>query len=445
MKKFTLSLVAAVASVMSLSAVNADNLYVVGNACAAGWSPDDALEMTKVSDNVFTWTGELNAAGEFKFIMARDWHPSITCDFNTESQQNVTISGGNSYDLFERPGENDGQDNKFQVAVTGVYTLNIDLNDMKMAVNLDEEIEEPLKIYAVGNATPGGWDLDNAMKQQFRQEENGHYVWSGELTLENPDDDASGRFRFITSHEWWPSYTTANEEGDTEAGVGVYDLRFCETSPDPEAAFRINATGTYVIDLDIENLQMTITEKAEELYIMGNALTGAAGVWDLQWAQACTPTANAHEFEWNGFLFNEDEEGLPTQFKFICQDYDWNPGYVSTDENEQIAIGKTYTIGSTKTDPDWKFTVPAEGYYKLTINTEKLTMAVAEGAGVDVVEAENATLTVNGLQLAVAGGVADVYDAMGRTIATDAAAVTLPAAGIYVVVVDGKALKIAAK
>ena len=46
MKKITF-LIACLLAVFGMSAINHyDNLYVVGDACAAGWSPDDALEMT---------------------------------------------------------------------------------------------------------------------------------------------------------------------------------------------------------------------------------------------------------------------------------------------------------------------------------------------------------------------------------------------------------------
>lgn len=444
MKKFTLSVMSAVLGMLSLSAVNADNLYVVGSATAAGWSPGDALEMTKVSDNVFTWTGDLKT-GEFKFLLANEWHPSITCDFNTEEQKNQVVENGQTYDLFERPGENDGKDNKFQIDITGTYTLNVDLNSMKMAVSLDNEIEVPMELYIIGDATLVGWTTDLTKlaneKQQLRREENGHYTWSGELK--------QGRFRFINTASWWPSYTTANEEGDTEAGVGTFDLRFWDSTqgPDPEAAFSLSEenAGSYTIDIDVENLQMTITKEAESLFMMGNALTGAEGVWSLDWAQAFTPTATEHEFEWQGFLYSEDEAGLPTQFKFIKRADDW-AGYVATQENQEIEVGKSYDIAPSKDNPDWKFTVPSEGYYKLTVNTEALSVKVSQGQdGLTAVEAEGAVVKINGLTLIVEGAAADVFDTMGRTVAANATAVNLPAAGIYVVVINGKAVKVAAK
>lgn len=447
MKKFTLSVIAAaLASAMTVSAYDSDALYVVGSGCAAGWNPDGALEMTKVENNVFTWTGELNADGEFKFIMDHEWHPSITCNFNTEEQRNEIVSGGNSYTLYVRPGENDGKDNKFQVALTGIYTLNVDLNNMTMAAVLDQEIQEPEKIYIVGNGSPAGWDLDNSMKNQLTQIDNGHYVWSGTLTLEDPENPESGRFRFITGHEWWPSYTTANEEGDTNVEPGTYDLRYCETGPDPEAAFRISATGLYSIDLDLENLQMTITEKEETLFLIGNALNGISRneAWQLEWASAFTATGTPHEFSWSGFLFALDELNVPTQFRFLNSDTDWD-GYVSaTEENEEIAVGGTYEIAPIS-NADWKFTLPADGDYNFVVNTADLTFKVIDPAGVEVTEAADTNIVLNGLNLTVIGATANVYDTMGRTIAADAANVTLPAAGIYFVACNGKVVKVAAK
>lgn len=446
MKKFIFSAIAVLASAMSMSAISTDNLYVVGSGCEAGWSPNKALEMTKVSDNVFTWTGQLNADGEFKFIVAREWHPSITCDFNTAEQGNTTVTNGETYDLFVRQNDSEGKDNKFQVATTGIYTLNVDLNSMKMAASLDEGGQVKLSLYMVGNATEGGWDLDNAMKQKFAELENGHYSWSGDLTV-NPEDEGSGCFRIISQKDWWKnSYTTTDEEANQNVGVGEYDLRFCEDRPSKEVGFRIAESGSYIIDVDTENLKMTITAKPEALYIMGNALNGGASLWDLSWAQLCASTGNAHEFEWEGFLYAVSEEDTPTQFKFLCQDNDWNPGYVATQENLPIAIGQTFEIASSKgNNADWKFTVPEDGYYKLVINTEKLTMAVSSSSSVESVAAENVSINVNGLELTVAGAAANVFDITGRVIAAGVSETVLPAAGIYVVVVDGHAYKVAAK
>ncbi|MFG6397224.1 MAG: SusF/SusE family outer membrane protein, partial [Muribaculaceae bacterium] len=85
MKKFTLTVMSAVLGLLSMSAVDADQLYVVGSATAAGWSPDKALEMTKVSDNVFSWTGELKG-GEFKFLTTVTAGPPASPGARMEAQ-----------------------------------------------------------------------------------------------------------------------------------------------------------------------------------------------------------------------------------------------------------------------------------------------------------------------------------------------------------------------
>lgn len=443
MNKLLLSAAVAVASALSASAYNADNLYVVGSGCDAGWSPERALEMTKVTDNVFTWTGDLKANGEFKFIVARDWHPSITCAFETEQQGNTTVTGGNIYDLYVRPNDGVGKDNKFQVAANGNYTLSVDLNDMKMAAVLNQDVEVPVDLYIVGSGSPSGWDLDRAMQHKFVRGEDGLYSWSGQLTV-NPEDGSSGCFRFLTEHDWWRnSYTTANEDGNLEVGLGEHALRFCPERPAKEVSFRIAATGLYTIVLDLKNLKMTLSEKPEYLFIMGNALNGGPGLWDLGWAQQCQPTGRPHEFKWEGQLYAKAEDGNPSQFKFLCQGNDWNPGFVSAEENKPISQGGTFSIVPTKDNPDWKFTVPEDGQYALQINTEAGTLEVLAYNTLADEVATDSQLTLDGNRLTVAAGSMAVYNACGQLVATGTAA-TLPA-GLYIVNANGRTAKVAVK
>lgn len=86
MKKITLLLIS-IFFVFTLSAITIyEKLYIVGNATEAGWNPGAALEMTKTESGIFTWTGLLSDNSKdqarFKFIVAREWHPSISCRFN---------------------------------------------------------------------------------------------------------------------------------------------------------------------------------------------------------------------------------------------------------------------------------------------------------------------------------------------------------------------------
>ncbi len=149
----------------TVSAEIYQNLYVVGNACEAGWNPSGALAMTRVSDNVFTWEGQLNDnsidQARFKFLISDQWDPCFTCRVNV--QGHLMVSSGVEYDLYKRPNGNDGFDNAFQVGKTAKYKIDIDLNTLKMTCTKIEDISKQRWEYVMpelgaegyGNVFPG--------------------------------------------------------------------------------------------------------------------------------------------------------------------------------------------------------------------------------------------------------------------------------------------------
>lgn len=122
------------AGAIGMSAATYDNLFIVGNACEAGWSPEKAMQMEKTADGVFTWSGALSAVANdqerFKFLVQRGWDPCITCRLDVNSHQ--MVNPGEECDLFVRENGNQGFDNAFQVPETGEYSIVVDLNSMKM-------------------------------------------------------------------------------------------------------------------------------------------------------------------------------------------------------------------------------------------------------------------------------------------------------------------------
>jgi hypothetical protein len=139
MKKFTL-LITGLFLVLSLSAQVYDQLFLVGDGTDVGWDQGSAIELTKTDEGVFTWTGTLYENSDekrFKFLVQReDWHPSITCRLDVDGH--LVVEPGNEYDLYERANADQGYDNAFQVAETGVYTINVDLNTMTMTITDDQ-------------------------------------------------------------------------------------------------------------------------------------------------------------------------------------------------------------------------------------------------------------------------------------------------------------------
>lgn len=140
MKKFSLLLIALL-SLQMASAVIYNQLWVVGNATSVGWNPSSNLEMEKIGDGIFTWTGPLldnsSDSRRFKFLTTKgQWHPSVSCRYDVPGH--LVIQSGVAYDLYERPTGNEGNDNSFQVSENGTYRIDVDLNTMKMTCTKTE-------------------------------------------------------------------------------------------------------------------------------------------------------------------------------------------------------------------------------------------------------------------------------------------------------------------
>jgi hypothetical protein len=137
MKKFTL-FIASLFLVAGLSAQTVfENLYLLGDATEAGWNNTAAIPLTKVSPGVFTITATLTAPTgndeRFKFSTELgQWDPSVTCQTDVEGHETVVL--GQEHGLVEKANQPDGYDNAFQVAVTGEYKIDVDLNTYTMTV-----------------------------------------------------------------------------------------------------------------------------------------------------------------------------------------------------------------------------------------------------------------------------------------------------------------------
>lgn len=327
MKKITF-LIACLLAVFGMSAINHyDNLYVVGDACAAGWSPNDALEMTKVGDGQFTWTGELlDKTGDrrFKFLVGRGWDPCLAP--NPDVPDHEVVTPGVPARLYDK-GEHGGYDTSFQVEETGVYTITIDLNTVKMEVTK--------------------------------------------------------------------------------------------------------------IDYD-------------HLYLIGSAMKGEPGAWKTEDGVEMTRVSEG-VFTWNGFLYAKNSEGGDTEFKFINQLIagNWENSFVfdqTQEGNKLITLGETYTISYfTAGNYDNKFTVPSDGYYKLTVDLNALTLLVEQGEPTAIEEVSatvKPVVTVSGstIQVLANGAVVDdvmVFDLLGNCVASTATdsdcSFDMAHGGVYVV------------
>ena len=372
MKNFYLSLIAAIMTCLGMSAQDAENIFITGDATDYGWTFSNPEESRVVSqgNGIFKWSGNLKADGRFRFLTIQKWYPTYT----TASASHQVVSEGTydiTYDVTARNGEP-----SFRVSNSGEYTLTLDLNAMTMQVTLDKKAEEPLHIYIVGSGCPAGWSTGAAI--ELEQLANGHYTWTGDLTKEN-----DGRFRFITSRNWYPTYTTA-EAGHQLVKAGQYALTYYETGAPGEPSFKVEVPGNYTVDLDIENLIMTLTLNSayEEkfMYITGNATTGE----DLAEGEEM-PMLEMHLtgddlFEWTGDLYPETTTGARAVFKF-SPDPEGSITYTCRTDmagDEEVFENETYDLFE-KTDGEgndnW-FYPSVPGRYTIVVDTRLQTMSV---------------------------------------------------------------------
>lgn len=248
-------------SLSSSFAANYENLYIVGNACDAGWDPDKAIALTPgETPGTFTWTGNLVAPTteqqRFKFLVARSWSMSLTCRLDVDGH--LLIESGEIYDIFERAESSSSPDNAFQVPENGEYTITVDVNNMKMTCTKSGEIEEPSvdlnQLYLVGSACEAGWDPYNPIEMTKQSE--GIFTWTGTLSTEDGNE-----FKFLNETGIW-NKTINPLNGDVEVVLNTeYDLNFrpLESSPN-DYKFKVTTTGNYTINVNLNTMKMTVSD-----------------------------------------------------------------------------------------------------------------------------------------------------------------------------------------
>ena len=180
---------AAVASVWFavFSMQAADKLLLVGDATWGGWSLDRTSVMIpdSMDDDVFRYTGWLEADKEFKFLAQTQW--------DREEYRNASED---AYDISRLAYSNSGSvpDYKFKVKESANYDVTCDLGSMTVSVVKSDYQQKPVYhdiLYLVGSATPGGWNLWEALP--LVQDKENPFKFSGNAEF------MSGTFKIATN------------------------------------------------------------------------------------------------------------------------------------------------------------------------------------------------------------------------------------------------------
>lgn len=178
-----------------LDVIPSPQLYIVGDACAAGWDAANAIPLYKKEQfsTIFTY---LEDSKNFRFLGQQGWNP-LNYNYGTfETKPDYLTDGG-------------GGDRNFGFhSETGIYKVVCDFDKSILTLEkTDYEYDIP-SLYLVG--TINGWDADNAISMT----KNGD-VFTHEMTL--PDN---AEFKFIGQQAWAPlEYANIKEAGDEVSNI----------------------------------------------------------------------------------------------------------------------------------------------------------------------------------------------------------------------------------
>lgn len=252
-KHFLFSLFVLLTCIVPAKAWN--NMYLIGSATTGdntGWTLDNAIEMTKINDAEFEWSGVLKA-GELKFLTEKSYYkmygPANSNAYSwwdgSTSYNNLVQRATYALQFFEKT--DNANDYKFKIANEDYYTLRINLVEGKVTTF-------PAKIYPVGKGCNVGWNDKSsvALTETYFASE----VYEGDLQLliNQEDNGDAGQLKFLNQNSFGRyQYGPANA-GDKITGMGVYSIEGnYEFSVDKKYSVILPENVEYHIVADVRN------------------------------------------------------------------------------------------------------------------------------------------------------------------------------------------------
>ncbi len=193
-KIFIIALLVQTIAAFSVKAASYTYLGLVGDATVAGWvSQGVPMVQSTSNNNIFTYSGYLTT-GDLKIQTSNvvgDW-----CDGDwimpTDNGQSITnaahiVSSGCAID------------NKWKIeaADQGIYNITINVENMTISF---VKVSYYTNLYLVGDATPGGWVLNNATGLTVDAGNPALFTWTGNLVAGN--FKIATNLTFAGNHTW---------------------------------------------------------------------------------------------------------------------------------------------------------------------------------------------------------------------------------------------------
>lgn len=338
-------------------------LYLVGDATPNGWSADEATEMTRSTNGLFVWEGNLKV-GEFKFI-------------TTQGQNLPSYNKAEDGSVVLRTND-DEADGKWNITENHAYKVTVNILAGTISIEKTEGVKPAFdELYFVGN--PTGWGfvkmqqdpLDNFL---FRL---GYYFENGK----------GGDFKFGTSKDSWENMYKATKANAPYTDQSVELVSGFD--PDNKWYLQDDECGkAYKICVDIrsgkERMMMREFTPYAMIYLVGDATPSG---WDLDNATPMQATESPYIFTWTGQL-NAGE------LKFSCdKKSDWNGAWfmpaqsdaqptgseehmLFIDKSDEAFKSQYPTVNVGDVDNKWKITT--SGTYTITLDQLHETITISK-------------------------------------------------------------------
>lgn len=207
--------------------VKAANLWIIGDGTPYGWSLDAATALLSTTENESLYTGTiyLKADADFKLMTTTDWG-----GLEYGAAPDATLTDGK---IALAKGQNDEGYGKIKVPENANYYITVNTETLEATIVKSEYQESQMglcSLFLVGDATAGGWSIDNGTP--LFQEKATPYVYSADIAL------SAGSFKIATVIK----------------GAGTWDSKYFYFR-DPENAGKIILNNS-------EDTQWSITEAA---------------------------------------------------------------------------------------------------------------------------------------------------------------------------------------
>ena len=388
MRKNLLALAAA--TMLTSGTVFADTWSVIGT--FNNWDGD--VEMSEVTDGVFSVTME-SIQGEFKFRANHDWTVNYGASFSFD------ITGNASDIAMARDGMNFNAP-----AELADVTFTIDTNNATLSISglsSDMDVVPPVvtteNIYLIGEPA-GEWNTGIGI--EMAKIGDGLFTWTGYLT----EGEYFGFVSELNNDGDWDVFN-AHRYGPLSDGDELLVNEVNAVTYPSSGAWRVALSGTFVMTLDIRNLTLNVQEKAPDTW----GLIGAFNGWNGDLAM-----------EQSGFdpnVYSVTVDSLVGDFKFRANG-SWGFNFGASNESVITSDG---VYGMATDGANFSFLEEVKNV-TLSINVYAWTLTVSG-------------LSQSGIEGIDAGNDEPVYfNLHGVKVAN-------PEKGMFIRVVNGKAMKVA--